>query len=96
MLSRRDGVPEFDAAIRGAASTRKQATLMWGPCDGLYCSLVTTFLFTPAMQPAITQTVPDEDLVVVTTRCQLICIAVPAQAADFLLVADKLSKVLLR
>jgi len=91
-----NGIPEFDAAVCGSATTGKKAALVRAPGDGFDSGFVAAFLFTPAVLPPLIHFIPDEDLIVVASGCQLLCLLIPFQTAHLLFVSSQAAKVLVR
>lgn len=85
-------VPETNLPICSAAARRQQSPLMGRPSNSFHGAAVLTEL----VQRFGVHLVPDKKLVIVAPTCQLTVVAVPFEAADFLLVASKLLEKLLR
>ena len=82
----RKSVPEADTTVGRATSTAHHTVLVWRPRNRLHGGLMLIEFdqrFTRSLP------VPDEQLVVVASRSQLLLGRTPLESADFLLVAFK-------
>ena len=62
---------------------------MWGPGDGFdSCGMGTE-----CIERFIIRAVPDDELVIVSARCELAFFRIPAEAADFLFVGAEFAEV---
>jgi hypothetical protein len=83
----RQSVPEPDASVSCAPSTRQQPMLMWRPS---YCFNSCNVIGEPSLGTGTVMQAPNQQLVVVAARGQLLLVVTPLEAADFLLVPDQL------
>lgn len=77
-------VPEPDASVGGATSSREQTILIWVPSYGFNCSLVLAELCKSVRGVHV----PYHELVVIASTCELLPIEGPFESADLLLVAS--------
>mmetsp|Transcript_28191 Transcript_28191/g.42678 ORF Transcript_28191/g.42678 Transcript_28191/m.42678 type:complete len:281 (+) Transcript_28191:125-967(+) len=86
----RQRVPESDTPISRATSATHRTMLMRRPCNSLHRGDVLAE-FNQWLD--VVRLVPDQQLVIVASRGQLLLVRAPLEAADFLLVAFELRKV---
>jgi len=84
----RGRIPKLDAAVCGATPRGEEGMLVRGPGDSFHCGGVVAEF----PERGFGEFVPDHELIVIASRSELPVFSVPAQATNFLLVADKFAE----